>query len=54
MTAWGGLYQHLHDAVTARVGQSAQDDMIDVLLNAEIDGERLPFGDVVANAMLFV
>jgi cytochrome P450 len=54
MTAWGGLYQHLHDAVTARVGQPAQDDMIDVLLNAEIDGERLPFGDVVANAMLLV
>jgi cytochrome P450 len=28
--------------------------MIDVLLNAEIDGEKLPFGDVVANAMLLV
>ena len=28
--------------------------MIDVLLNAEIDGEKLPFQDVVANAMLLV
>ena len=28
--------------------------MIDVLLTAEIDGEKLPFGDVVSNAMLLV
>ena len=54
MAAWGGLYQHLHDAVSARSGQPAQDDMIDILLNAELDGERLPFQDVVANAMLLV
>ena len=54
MGAWGGLYQHLHDAVSARSTQPPQDDMIDVLLNAEIDGERLPFSDVVANAMLLV
>jgi cytochrome P450 len=52
--AWTGLYLHLHDAVAARQSQPAQDDMIDVLLNAEIDGEKLPFGDVVANAMLLV
>ncbi|MBX8689166.1 cytochrome P450 [Mycobacterium sp. 20091114027_K0903767] len=54
MTAWGGLYQHLHDAVTARMDQPPRDDMIDVLLSAEIDGEKLPFGDVVSNAMLLV
>ncbi|MGV0793140.1 cytochrome P450 [Mycolicibacterium sp. XJ1819] len=54
MGAWGGLYQHLHDAVTQRTEQPARDDMIDVLLSAEIDGEKLPFGDVVANAMLLV
>ncbi len=54
MAAWGGLYQHLHDAITARSTQPPQDDMIDVLLNAEIDGEKLPFQDVVANAMLLV
>lgn len=54
MTAWGGLYQHLHDAVTARMDQPPRDDMIDVLLSAEIDGEKLSFGDVVSNAMLLV
>ena len=54
MGAWGGLYQHLHDAVTARKKQPPQDDMIDVLLSAEIDGEKLAFGDVVSNAMLLV
>jgi cytochrome P450 len=54
MAAWGGLYQHLHDTVTARTTQVPRDDMIDVLLNAEIDGEKLQFGDIVANAMLLV
>lgn len=52
--AWGGLYLHLHAAVSARRTQPPQDDMIDVLLNAEIDGEPLRFEDVVANAMLLV
>lgn len=54
MAAWGGLYQHIQDAVTTRTKQSPQDDMIDVLLGAEIDGERLSFPDVVSNAMLLV
>ncbi|MDQ2637591.1 MAG: cytochrome P450 [Actinomycetota bacterium] len=54
MSAWGGLYQHLHDGITERSAGPPRDDMIDVLLTAEIDGERLPFGDVVANAMLLV
>jgi cytochrome P450 len=54
MAAWGGLYQHIHDAVSARATQPPQDDMIGLLLRAEIDGERLPFQDVVANAMLLV
>ena len=54
MGARGGLYQHLHDAVTARLEQPSRDDMIDVLLSAEIDGEKLSFGDVVSNAMLLV
>lgn len=52
--AWGGLYQHLHSAVSARKSQPPRDDMIDVLLNAELDGEPLRFEDVVANAMLLV
>lgn len=54
MAAWSGLYQHLYDAIRARTTAPPQDDMIDVLLNAEIDDEKLPFGDVVANAMLLV
>jgi cytochrome P450 len=54
MAAWGGLYQHLSDAVTARTTQPPRDDMIDVLLTAEIDGEKLAFGDIVSNAMLLV
>jgi cytochrome P450 len=54
MAAWGGMYQHLYDAVSARTTQPPRDDMIDVLINAEIDGEKLPFQDVVANAMLLV
>lgn len=52
--AWGGLYQHVHNAVTARIGAPPHDDMIDVLLSAEIDGEPLPLGDIVGNAMLLV
>jgi cytochrome P450 len=54
MAAWGGLYQHLHEAITARTTQPAKDDMIDVLLNTEIDGAKLQFGDIVGNAMLLV
>ncbi|WP_166907260.1 cytochrome P450 [Mycobacterium sp. DL440] len=54
MLAWGRLYQHLHDAVSARTGEPPRDDMIDVLLRAEIDGEPLPFNDIVANAILLV
>ena len=54
MAAWGGLYQHISDEVTARTTQPPRDDMIDVLLHAEIDGEKLAFGDIVSNAMLLV
>ena len=54
VSAWGELYQHIHDAVSARGGAPPQDDMIDVLLGGEIDGKKLAFGDVVANAMLLV
>ena len=54
MGAWGALYAHLFEAISARTSQPPLDDMIDVLLNAEIDGEQLPFEMVVANAMLLV
>lgn len=52
--AWGGLYQHVSDAVVAHGERPDRDDMIDVLINAEIDGEKLAFQDVVGNAMLLV
>ena len=52
--AWGGLYQHISDAVVAHGQRPDSDDMIDVLINAEIDGEKLAFQDVVGNAMLLV
>lgn len=52
--AWGGLYQHISDAVVAHGDGPDSDDMIDVLINAEIDGEKLAFQDVVGNAMLLV
>lgn len=54
MAAWGSMYQHIHDAVKARTVEPPRDDMIDVLLNAEIDGQPLSFGDIVGNAMLLV
>jgi cytochrome P450 len=54
MTAWGGLYQHINNAVTARMQGEPQDDMIDVLLSAEINGIKLGFDAVVSNAMLLV
>ncbi|MGA9674088.1 MAG: cytochrome P450 [Mycobacterium sp.] len=54
LTAWGGLYQHITNAVTTRMQGEPQDDMIDVLLSAEIDGVKLQFDDVVSNAMLLV
>src|SRR5262245_21360338 len=54
MAAWGGLYQHIHHAVSARTTAPPQDDMIDVLMSADIDGEKLAFGDIVSNAMLLV
>src|SRR5205814_1411180 len=36
------------------IGRPSRGDMIDILLAAEIDGEKLPLQDVVANAMLLV
>lgn len=54
LTAWGGLYQHITDAVKARMESGPQDDMIDVLLSAQIDGINLTFDDVVSNLMLLV
>lgn len=52
--AWGNLFELLGAVVSARMNQPPQDDMIDVLLTTEIDGEKLAFGDVVTNAILLV
>lgn len=54
LAAWAGLYQRIHDAATAHMDRPPRGDMIDILLAAEIDGEKLPLQDVVANAMLLV
>lgn len=54
MTAWGGLYQHIHDAVSDRTGRAGHDDLLDVLVSAEVAGSKLSFQDIVGNAMLLV
>lgn len=54
LAAWAALYQRVHDAATAHMDRPSRGDMIDILLAAEIDGEKLPLQDVVANAMLLV
>jgi len=54
MAAWGGLYGHLSDVLNARATQPPQDDLINVLLKAEIDGEKMAFADIVANAIVLV
>lgn len=53
-SAWADLYQHLHDVVSQRATEAARDDMIDVLLAAEVGGEKMAFTDIVGTAMLLV
>ena len=48
------LYLRVREEIEKRRGESPRDDLIDVLLGAEIDGEKLSFDDVVANVMLLV
>ena len=54
LAAWAGLYQRVDALVATRSREPAGDDMIDVLLRGEIDGEKLAHVDVVGNAMLLV
>ena len=54
LAAMADLYQHVRDTIEARSTQPPQDDLIDVLLGAEIDGEQFPFDSAVANVMLLV
>ena len=48
------LYLRVREEIDKRRGEPPRDDLIDVLLAAEIDGEKLSFDDVVANVMLLV
>ncbi|OBK35646.1 cytochrome [Mycobacterium sp. 1245111.1] len=48
------LYLRVRDEIDKRRSEPPRDDLIDVLLAAEIDGEKLSFDDAVANALLLV
>jgi cytochrome P450 len=52
--AMTNLYHRVRDEIDKRRGEPPRDDLIDVLLAAEIDGEKLSFDDAVANALLLV
>ncbi|OBJ18010.1 cytochrome [Mycobacterium colombiense] len=52
--AMTNLYHRVRDEIDKRRSEPPRDDLIDVLLAAEIDGERLSFDDAVANALLLV
>lgn len=52
--AMTNLYHRVRDEIDKRRSEPPRDDLIDVLLAAEIDGEKLSFDDAVANALLLV
>lgn len=52
--AMTNLYHRVRDEIDKRRSEPPRDDLIDVLLGAEIDGEKLSFDDAVANALLLV
>jgi cytochrome P450 len=52
--AMTNLYLRVRDEIDKRRSEPPRDDLIDVLLAAEIDGEKLSFDDAVANALLLV
>lgn len=52
--AMTNLYHRVRDEMDKRRSEPPRDDLIDVLLAAEIDGEKLSFDDAVANALLLV
>ncbi|OBA80304.1 cytochrome [Mycobacterium sp. 1164966.3] len=52
--AMTNLYHRVRDEIDKRRSEAPRDDLIDVLLAAEIDGEKLSFDDAVANALLLV
>lgn len=48
------LYLRVREEIDKRCSEPPRDDLIDVLLSVEIEGEKLRFDDVVANVMLLV
>jgi cytochrome P450 len=52
--AMTNLYLRVRDEIDNRRHQPPRDDLIDVLLGAELDGEKISFDDVVANVILLV
>jgi cytochrome P450 len=52
--AMTNLYLRVRDEIDNRRHQPPRDDLIDVLLGAELEGERISFDDVVANVILLV
>lgn len=52
--AMTNLYHRVRDEMDKRRSEPPRDDLIDVLLAAEIDGEKMSFDDAVANALLLV
>jgi cytochrome P450 len=52
--AMNDLYHRVRAEIDRRRGEPPRDDLISVLLDAEIDGEKLRFDDVVANVILLV
>jgi cytochrome P450 len=52
--AMTNLYHRVREEIDKRRSEPPRDDLIDVLLAAEIDGEKMSFDDVVANVLLLV
>lgn len=52
--AMTNLYHRVREEIDERRSEPPRDDLIDVLLAAEIDGEKMSFDDVVANVLLLV
>jgi cytochrome P450 len=52
--AMTNLYLRVREEIDKRRHQPPRDDLIGVLLGAELDGEKISFDDVVANVLLLV
>ncbi|OBK19359.1 cytochrome P450 [Mycobacterium asiaticum] len=54
IAAMTNLYHRVREEIDKRRSEPPRDDLIDVLLTTEIDGEKMSFDDVVANVLLLV